>query len=222
MIEKILIVDDEKNIRITLNHALKEIVKEIDLAENGFEAIEKLKIKKYDVVLLDNKMPKISGMQVLEFLSENKIQTSVIMMTAYGTIEKAVEAMKLGAVDFIRKPFDLKELTDKILEIQNRKNLQEENIETFEEYISFAKKMFQEKNFLKAKYIIQKSLSLSPESPIPHNLLGIICEYERDFTRAQNHYRAALALDPTYNPAQMNLERTSQFIYTKKGINLGL
>lgn len=82
--------------------------------------------------------------------------------------------------------------------------------------------MFQEKNFLKAKYIIQKSLSLSPESPIPHNLLGITCEYERDFTRAQNHYRAALALDPTYNPAQMNLERTSQFIYTKKGINLGL
>jgi len=110
MRKPILIVDDEKNIRMTLSQSLESLETETDTAGNGEEALAKLKEKDFGLILLDIRMPGIDGMEVLRQVREIRPDIRIIMITAYGTIESAVEAIKLGAVDFLQKPFDPDEI----------------------------------------------------------------------------------------------------------------
>src|SRR4030042_5052942 len=97
MISKpILIVDDEKNIRLTLSQSLEALGSESDTAANGEEALAKLKEKEFGLILLDIKMPGMDGKEVLRQVRKIRPDIRVIMITAYGTIESAGEAMKLG------------------------------------------------------------------------------------------------------------------------------
>jgi len=181
----------------------------------------KIQENQYDLVLLDIKMPGLTGMQVLQKVRETHNNIDVIMMTAYGTIEKAVEAMKLGAIDFISKPFTPDEIREIVSSVLDRRELKEDKIETFKEMIEFAKKCILLMEINKAEEFLQKSIAKDVNSPEPHNLLGVLAEYKNDINQAQKHYRAALALDPTYKPADKNLERTVQMRYTRAGISLG-
>ncbi|WP_129595897.1 response regulator [Anaerophilus nitritogenes] len=221
MNKKILIVDDEKNIRMTLKHCLKEEGYEIDSAVNGEEALKKSIEEEFDLMLLDIKMPGLTGMQVLSKVREKGSKIDVIMMTAYGTIEKAVEAMKLGAIDFISKPFTPDEIRSIVKEVLDRKDLEEAEVETFEDVIAYAKKCILEGSYSKAEEFLKKSIAINIDAPEPHNLLGILSEYRRKIQKAQMHYRAALALDPTYVAAEKNLQRTAQIRYTQVGMQLG-
>jgi CheY-like chemotaxis protein len=115
----ILIVDDEKNIRLTLSRSLEVLGVETDSAEDGKEALVKLREKEFGVILLDIRMPGVDGMEVLRQVRESKPDIRIIIITAYGTIELAVEAMKLGAVDFIPKPFvpeEIREMVARVLD----------------------------------------------------------------------------------------------------------
>ena len=107
---KILVIDDEQNIRKMLTRVLSPegfIVKE---ADNGLEALKRLQEENYSLVLLDLKMPGLNGIETLKKIRENDLNLPVIMMSAYGSIPEAVEAMKLGALDYLTKPFDIEEL----------------------------------------------------------------------------------------------------------------
>ena len=105
-----LVIDDEQNIRKMLTRVLSPegfIVKE---ANNGSEALKRLQEENYSLVLLDLKMPGLNGIEILKKIRENDLNLPVIMMSAYGSIPEAVEAMKLGALDYLIKPFDIEEL----------------------------------------------------------------------------------------------------------------
>ena len=107
---KILVIDDEQNIRKMLTRVLSPegfIVKE---ANNGLEALKRLREENYSLVLLDLKMPILNGIETLKKIKDNDSNLPVIMMSAYGSISEAVEAMKLGALDYLVKPFDIEEL----------------------------------------------------------------------------------------------------------------
>jgi two-component system, NtrC family, nitrogen regulation response regulator NtrX len=106
----ILLVDDEKAIRKTLREILEYEKYKVDEAEDGPSALEKIQNNQYDVVLLDIKMPKMDGLEVLEKAREVSPDTSYIMISGHGNIETAVEATKKGAFDFISKPPDLNRL----------------------------------------------------------------------------------------------------------------
>lgn len=106
-IEKVLIVDDEALIRNFLFEALKRKGLEVKTVESGEKAINALKEDSFDLVVTDLKLPGISGMDVLSYVKKSCPQTLVIMITAFGTIENAVEAMKLGAFHYLIKPFSL-------------------------------------------------------------------------------------------------------------------
>jgi len=108
----ILIVDDEKNIRLTYSQALTVLGVDVDTAENGREALAKLKEKDFRLILLDLRLPGIGGMDVLRQVRRIRPDTRVIIITAYGTIESATEAMKLGAWDFLQKPNAPDEIRD--------------------------------------------------------------------------------------------------------------
>ena len=125
---KILVIDDEQNIRKMLTRVLSPegfIVKE---ADNGFKALERLQEENYSLVLLDLKMPGLNGIETLKKIRENDLNLPVIMMSAYGSILEAVEAMKLGALDYLIKPFDIEELKIIVNRAIKQYELEVENI----------------------------------------------------------------------------------------------
>ena len=105
--ENVLVVDDESLIRDYLKEILKRMGCSADEAVNGKEAIEKLKNSEYDIVITDIRMPEISGMDVLKEAKISQPSSEILMITAFGTIENAVEAMKMGAYDYITKESSL-------------------------------------------------------------------------------------------------------------------
>jgi two-component system, NtrC family, response regulator HydG len=111
---KLLVVDDQRNMRTTLVMMLRGSGYDVDEAEHGEAAVERLQAEVYDLVLTDLKMGTTDGLAVLRAAKELSQLTEVIVMTAYGTIESAVEAMRFGAQDYIQKPFTEQELLLKV------------------------------------------------------------------------------------------------------------
>jgi DNA-binding NtrC family response regulator len=119
MPKNLLIVDDEKNIRLTLRRSLETYPYNIFEAITGEEALEIMQQTQIDLVLLDLKLPGISGLDVIHKMKELNLNSKIIIISAHGTIESAVESMKLGASDFIEKPFtpdDIRQLVLKHIE----------------------------------------------------------------------------------------------------------
>ncbi len=119
----ILLVDDEKSVRSTLSLFLKKVGYQVDEAASGEEAENKLKVKFYDLVLTDLKMKPMDGLQVLTVTKNINPMAEVIVMTAYSTVESGVEAIKLGAYDYIQKPFNKDELLILVAKALERKQL---------------------------------------------------------------------------------------------------
>ncbi len=113
---RVLVVDDDEQLRLALFSTLKHLGYECMLAQNAKEALSLLKKESFDLILSDLKMPKIDGIELLKQVKQNNITTPFVIMTAFGTIETAVLAIKLGAFDFIVKPFS-KDTIEKILSI---------------------------------------------------------------------------------------------------------
>lgn len=102
---RILIADDEEGIRESLNLILGEDY-ELVFARDGEETLAKLKSDSFDLALLDIKMPKLDGLDVLKRLQSAQVPTPILVLTAYQSIELAKEAIKLGAMDYLPKPFE--------------------------------------------------------------------------------------------------------------------
>ena len=118
----ILVVDDELSIRASLRGWLKLDGYQVETAADGPTALDMIQEKHFDIMLLDVKMPKMNGITVLKKLKERDPETAVVMMTAHGAIQDAVAAMKLGAYDYLLKPFELEELSltmEKMVQMQN-------------------------------------------------------------------------------------------------------
>lgn len=205
----VLIVDDEHNIRLTLSRALEALKVDIDTASNGEEALAKLKEKEFTLILLDLRMPGMTGMEILRKLRETRPDIRVIIMTAYGTIESAVEAMKLGAVDFIQKPFVPEEVRELASRVMNREKLDELKASDYTSHLELAKRCIGDRHFDAAIEHLRKAIYLDPERPEAFNLLGALMELQGDRLEAQKNYRAAISLDPSYKPALDNLQRST-------------
>jgi len=109
-IKNILVVDDEENARIGLSKLLSQEGYDVDSVGNGFEALEFLRRKKVNLVISDINMPEMNGLAFLRELNRCYPSTHVIMITAYGGVESYLEAMNLGAFEYIHKPVKLDEL----------------------------------------------------------------------------------------------------------------
>jgi DNA-binding NtrC family response regulator len=125
---RILVVDDELVIRESLHGWLKKSGYQVDTAEGGSSALAMLEKTPYDLLFLDIMMPVMSGIEVLEVVKEDYPQTLVVMITAYGSVETAVQAMKRGAVDYLMKPFDPDQLSLLTEKLMQQKRIMDENI----------------------------------------------------------------------------------------------
>lgn len=126
---KLLIVDDEEIVRQSLKAWFLEDGYEIDIAENAEAALKLYEKNKYDLILLDIKMPGMSGMDLLIKLKEFDPDAIIILITAYASVSSAVKALKNGAYDYITKPIDPDELSHLVKNALNQKNLKDENIQ---------------------------------------------------------------------------------------------
>ena len=223
MKKSVLIIDDEKNIRITLGQCLEGADYEVDTAVDGEHGIDKYNERTYDIVLLDMMMPGIDGMEVLRRIKAKDPLQNVIMITAHGTVETAVEAMKLGAVDYLRKPFSPDEIRSIVKRVIERSQLSEGNAAVdFDAALEFSKSCINRRDYDKAYEYLKKAIGMEVNKPEPYNLLGVLLELKGEVIEALKMYRASLALDPSYKAANANLQRATDWHYTKEGMDLDI
>ena len=122
-----LVVDDEKTQRETLRRVLESWGHKVQVASSGMAALELMEGNAIDVIMTDLRMPGMTGLELLKAVKESRLDVDVVMMTAYGSVEGAVDAMKVGAADFITKPLDLDQLEIVLRRTMDRKRLVREN-----------------------------------------------------------------------------------------------
>jgi DNA-binding response OmpR family regulator len=199
--DRVLIVDDEKNIRLTLSQALSSLAVEVDTAEDGQQALSKVQENGFALVLLDLQMPGIDGLEVLRRLRDERPEIPVIIITAHGNIESAVEAVKLGAIEFLPKPFVPDEIRALVSRVLDRHKLAAEDAQDYATCFELAKRCISERHLDAALEHLKRATGIDPERPEAFNLIGVIHE-----VRMKN-YRVAYHSDPTYTPANENLNR---------------
>ncbi len=112
---KILLIEDEKLTRISLGNILRKQGDDVEFCETGIQGIDQIDQQKWDLVITDLRLPKTNGMDIIRKVSEEQPKCAVIVITAFATVETAVESLKLGAYDYLTKPFE----PDKLLQIVN-------------------------------------------------------------------------------------------------------
>jgi len=125
--KRILIVDDEESFRHMLSVILIKEGYEVDTSSNGEEGLQKASASPFDQILCDIRMPRMDGLVFLREIKKTGAETTVIMMSAYGTVDTAIEAMKLGAYDYISKPFKPDEIILTLRKSEEREHLRREN-----------------------------------------------------------------------------------------------
>jgi DNA-binding response OmpR family regulator len=213
----VLIVDDERNIRLTLSLALEALNISVDTASTGEEALQKLQEKSFKLMLLDLKLPGMDGLEVLRQVSEKYPELMVIMITAYGSVEVAVEAMRIGAVDFLQKPFDPNAVRDMVSRVLQTAP-EGRPARKYEYYVALAIQSINAGEFEVARVYAKKAIFIKYNRPEAYNILGGICEVQGDRHEANKNYRIALEMDPSYEPARKNLEKVMSPPATRIGI----
>ena len=125
---RILLIDDEENFRHMLSVILKKRGYDVETARNGIDGLKKVDTGSYDTVLCDIRMPEMDGLEFLKEAQKAGCESTIIMMSAYGTLDTAIEAMKLGAYDYISKPFKPDEIILTLKKAEERERLRRENL----------------------------------------------------------------------------------------------
>ena len=131
--ERILVVDDEPGMRSLLGRVLAKSGYSVNAFEKGADALESINSEDYDLAILDIEMPSMNGIELLKKIKIKDPSLSVVMITAYGSLQSAVEAMRLGAYDYLSKPFEMEEIKHVVGKALERERLIRENRELHKE-----------------------------------------------------------------------------------------
>ena len=206
---KILVVDDDKNIRRTVSMALESLDYYVHTAFDGKDAMVQLTGDKYDMIITDLKMPGMNGMELLEQAIAKYPEIKIVLISAHGTVDNAVEAMKLGAVDFLQKPFTPKELRNLVHNVLETESNKAESGSEYKASLKAAKNSARKRDFDNAIAQAKKAIGADPSNPDAFDFLGQLQETLGDFDSAIKNYRVAIDLDPTYQPAKDHLDRAT-------------
>jgi DNA-binding response OmpR family regulator len=220
-VKRILIVDDEPNVRLVFRTALESNGYRPETAEDGDEALRLLEASPPDLILLDLNMPVMGGMEVLRRLRDAGIDTPVVIVTAHGDIPNAVQAMKLGAIDFLTKPLTPEALRRTVAEVLGRHAVakgkpspsgpaQHEPVTPAAQFaanLQRAKRALNNRWFDEADVFLKQAIALNPRSAEVHNLMGVLHELRNEHDDSYREYRAALKVDKHFEPARHNMTR---------------
>jgi DNA-binding NtrC family response regulator len=206
--QSILVVDSEKNVRMSMVRALESGGFHVESAMTGEEALLMLEASAFHAVFLDLKLPGVAGIEVLRKVKRRWPSTRVVVVTAHGTVDNAVEAMRLGASDFIPMPFTPEELRG-IAKAIPASAPEENRNERYAGCVTEARRSIVHNQIAAALASARTAAGIDPARPEAFNLLGAATHLSGDRYRAQSYFRAAIALDPTYGPAFENLDRST-------------
>lgn len=218
--KRVLVVDDDEESRRAVLEALERMKLIADVAVSGKEALASLEEKEYDMVFLDLDMPGIDGRDVLRRVREDRPDIPVVMIADHGTIESAVETMKLGAVDFMEKPVKPKEIRQVASKFLDEKVAEKKKSDDYSDHVRLARESIGKGNFDAAAEHAREAIDQDSSKPEGFNLLGAALEMTGQLQEALNNYRAAVALDSSYRPAVRNLERATGASHEDKHIVL--
>ena len=208
----ILVVDDERNIRNNLAMVLEAEDYKVDKSANGDDAILSVKQGRYDIAFVDIQMPKMDGLELLRYLRGLRPKMPVVILTAYGTVHRAVEAMKLGAVDFLEKPFDPKAIQLLCQEILEREKVGSSG--TVDDLLRLAALARQRKAFTEARVHLKIAMMRDFTRPEPYYELGSLAEEEGQVSHAVQYYYMALEAQSDFAPARGALTRLGRIRQT--------
>ena len=225
MSSRILIVDDETNVRLNYRITLETEGYEVFEARSAASALEELLERSFAVAILDMRMPEMGGLELLAKMREAGITVPVMIVTAYSDVPQAVQAMKLGAIDFLQKPLRPDDLRSIVAEIVKRHTPQKDHpAEGFNSHIVAAKRCLNLRFFARARTHLAKALELNTRSPEAFNLAGVLAEMLDDYDKAKKCYGQSIKLDKRYEPAQQNMRRLFElqhFGSSSEPFNLG-
>jgi DNA-binding NtrC family response regulator len=233
MNKQVLIVDDERNVRMVYRSALETEDFDVTEAESGAAAVEKFAKSKFDVAVLDLRMPEMDGLELLEVMRDKNIKTPAVIITAYGDVPNAVKAMKLGAIDFLAKPVTPEQLRTLLTEVierhasspsQDRKSSEPKYRAEPNIHLLAAKRAINNREFDLARGHLAEVIKQNDRMIEAHNLLGVLFEMKQEYSVAKRCYGRAIAIDSQYEPAQQNMRRLFelfQFGSSKEPVNLG-
>jgi DNA-binding NtrC family response regulator len=202
---RILIADDERNIRRNLAMVLETAGYEVDAAADGEEALRKSKEGVYDIAFLDIEMPKLDGLALLRQIKGLKPRTAVVIVTAYGTVSRAVEAMKLGAVDLIEKPYEPEAILLLCQEILQRRTLAAGG--SVDDLLRMAELAKARGAQLEERAYLKNAMLRDVSRPEPYFLLGRRAEDDGDLRQAIQYYFMAYDAKRNFEPAVDALRR---------------
>jgi DNA-binding NtrC family response regulator len=201
----ILVADDDRNIRNSLKVLLETAGYQADTAADGEEALSKCKERHPDIALIDMQMPKMGGLELLSYIRGLSRKTSVVILTAYVTVAGAVDAMKLGAVDVLEKPFDPKAIQLLCQEILQRQKLEAGG--SVDEILNLAELARGRNAHVEARIYLKKAMVRDVTRPEPYYELGDLYESEGDVRQAVHYYYMALDARSMFPPARDALKR---------------
>lgn len=184
--KRVLVVDDTKNIRVLLTTCLEVEGYQVDTASDGKTALERLQTTAYDLAFLDIKLPELSGTEVLRKLRSSNIYIPVVIMTAFATVKNAIECTKLGAAQYLQKPFTaekvrmvMKELKEGSEHINRQGNME------------LARYLIEQGELNEAHEILKKCLANDPENADTYYLIGMCLAKQGQKAKADKFYAAA-------------------------------
>jgi DNA-binding response OmpR family regulator len=219
MSRQILVVDDEPNVRLNYRVALETESFTVREANCGARALEQFAAHHFDLAILDMRMPGMDGLDLLAEMRKEGIDTPAVIITAYGDILHAMRAMKLGAIDFLKKPVtpeQLRHIAEEVIERHEKPASPPSKVvadpvlspgELHMRYLVNAKRLLNLRDFESARTNLSKAMALDPLSPEAFNLAGVLFEMREDYDRAKKFYAQALKLAQDYAPAQENMRR---------------
>ncbi len=203
---RVLVVDDEKNVRLTLRQALEDIGLTVDTVPNGTEALSQLGEAEYDLVLLDLRMPGLSGLETLERTRRQAPELPVVIVTAHGTVKNAVQAMRRGAVDVLLKPISLDALRD-LVEQVFREPSAPPDATPYDEWVQLATWHLRYRRTTAARHCLEEAIAQDEARPEAHTLLGLLEGTVGNLEAARRHLEAAVEREGTTATAQLLLDR---------------
>ena len=177
----ILVVDDTKNIREMLKTFLEIEGYKVFEAKNAEEAIEIFNKHQIDLMFTDIKLPNVSGTELLKQVKKLNKSTTVIVMTAFGTIKNAVECTKFGAAAYLQKPFTTKRIKSVLDEVLRKHTIKKD----VNSYLVLSKKLIDDTDYFKAEEVLNKALSIDKENKEIYLLISQIAELQGNFEKAK-------------------------------------
>jgi DNA-binding response OmpR family regulator len=212
--KRILIVDDEPNVRLNYRITLELEGYQVDETGLSTEALKKVKVDKFDLVILDMRMPRMGGLDLLAAMRAQRVMTPAIIITAFSDVPNAVRAIQLGASDFLQKPLrpeDLRRVVDEVLARNDQSKKPE--LADFERCAGEARRLMQLGDLAAAKGHVLHAIELNTNSPDSFNLAGELAERTGDIERARKLFEAAIKLDGNNRAAKEGLRRVFQALH---------